>query len=177
MLDDVVRPGLRLIVCGTAAGTRSAELKHYYAGPGNKFWRTLAELGLTSRQLAPAEATMLLDFGIGLTDLVKDQSGADVTIRFDSTGAAQLRKKMLALQPQVLCFNGKRAAQEFFDTRTVAYGPQPECIGVTQLFVAPSTSAAANGSWDPSYWRDLAERLQVPPHNNGVQTDVASPRG
>jgi G:T/U mismatch-specific DNA glycosylase len=145
---------LKLVVCGTAAGSRSAQLKHYYAGPGNKFRRTLAELGLTPRQLAPSEAGLFLDFGIGLTDLVKGQSGADSSIRF----------------------NGKRAAQEFFGIRAVIYGPQQERIGVTDLFVAPSTSGAANGFWDLLYWRDLADRVRRAPQSNGVQTDVASPR-
>lgn len=176
MLDDVLKEGLKLVVCGTAAGSRSVQLKHYYAGPDNKFWRTLAELGLTPRQLAPSEADLLLDFGIGLTDLVKDQSGADSSIRFDGSGSALLREKTFAFRPQVLCFNGKRAAQEFFGIRAVIYGPQQERIGVTDLFVAPSTSGAANGFWDLLYWRDLADRVRRAPQSNGVQTDVASPR-
>src|SRR5450759_5547228 len=70
MRDDVLREGLKLVVCGTAAVSRSAQLKHYYTGPGNKFWRTLSELGLTPRQLAPREASLLLDF---VTDLVTGQ--------------------------------------------------------------------------------------------------------
>ncbi len=47
MLEDLLAPGLALVVCGSAAGRRSAQLGHYYAGPGNKFWRTLARVGLT----------------------------------------------------------------------------------------------------------------------------------
>src|SRR5665647_1267841 len=92
VLDDLLRDGLKLVVCGTAAGAKSAKLKQYYAGPGNKFWRTLFELGLTPRQLEPNEAELLLDFGIGLTDLVKGQSGADCTLDFDGAGPKSLRK-------------------------------------------------------------------------------------
>ena len=65
------------------------------------------------------------------------------------------------LQPRVLCFNGKRAAREFLGTKAVAFGAQRERIGVTVLYVAPSTSGAANGSWDISYWRDVAERVKT----------------
>lgn len=161
VLDDLLRDGLQLVVCGTAAGTKSAKLKQYYAGPGNKFWRTLFELSLTPRQLAPSEAGLLLDFGIGLTDLVKGQSGADSTLLFDGTGPESLREKVLMLQPRVLCFNGKRAAREFLGTKAVAFGAQRERIGVTVLYVAPSTSGAANGSWDISYWRDVADRIKA----------------
>ena len=162
MLDDVLKEGLKLVVCGTAAGSRSAQLKHYYAGPGNKFWRTLAALGLTPRQLAPGEAKLLLDFGIGLTDLVKRESGADSTLDFKQAGPTALREKMLALQPTVLCFNGKKSAQVFFGTKAIAYGEQHERIGKTALYVAPSTSGAANGFWDLSYWREVAERVKAP---------------
>ncbi len=156
MLDDLLREGLRLVVCGTAAGKKSGEIKQYYAGHGNKFWRTLWEVGLTPRRLEPAEATSLLDFGVGLTDLVKGQSGADSTIDFARGGRRSLREKTESLQPAVLCFNGKRAAQEFFKRKAVDYGLQSGRIGQTRLFVAPSTSAAANGSWDLERWRDLA---------------------
>jgi len=160
VLDDLLREGLRLVVCGTAAGAKSAKLKQYYAGPGNKFWRTLCELGLTPRQLAPGEAELLLEFGIGLTDLVKGQSGADSTLDFKQAGPTALREKMLALKPTVLCFNGKRAAQVFLGTKVVAYGEQQERIGKTALYVAPSTSGAANRFWDISYWREVAERVR-----------------
>ena len=160
VLDDLLKDGLKLVVCGTAAGAKSAKLKQYYAGPGNKFWRTLFELGLTPRQLAPGEAELLLDFGIGLTDLVKGQSGADSAVYFGGAGPDSLREKVLAFQPHVLCFNGKRAAQEFFDTNAIAYGAQQERIGKTALYVAPSTSGAANRFWDISYWREVAERVR-----------------
>ena len=74
MLDDLLASNLRLVICGTAAGHVSAARGAYYAGPGNKFWKTLFETGLTPRQLAPAEYRELHDYGIGLTDIAKGQS-------------------------------------------------------------------------------------------------------
>lgn len=41
VLDDVLAPNLRVVFCGTAVGVRSAARGHYYAGPGNDFWRLL----------------------------------------------------------------------------------------------------------------------------------------
>lgn len=157
MLEDLMKEGLKLVVCGTAAGTTSAKLNQYYAGPGNKFWRTLFELGLTPRQLAPGEAELLVDFGIGLTDIVKGQSGADSTLDFKQAGPTALREMVLAFQPAVLCFNGKKAAEVFFDNKAFDYGEQQGRIGKTVLYVAPSTSGAASGFWDLSHWRDVAE--------------------
>lgn len=160
-LADILSEGLVLVVCGSAAGERSAQLSQYYAGRGNRFWSTLAELGLTPRQLTPAEADLLPGFGIGLTDLVKDQSGADDGIRFERASADDLRRKMLTYRPAILCFNGKRAAKEFFAVREIGYGLHVQSIGNTQLFVAPSTSAAANGSWEAAWWQDLARLVRA----------------
>jgi TDG/mug DNA glycosylase family protein len=160
VLADTLRRGLDLVVCGSAVGARSAALGLYYAGPGNKFWQMLADARLTPRQLAPHEYRTLNQFGIGLTDLVKSQSGADSTIRFHKRERDRLRERILRYQPRYLCFNGKRAATEFFGTRTVNYGLQSELIGATAIFVAPSTSGAANGFWNPSPWQQLAELVR-----------------
>lgn len=157
MLPDILEENLKLVVCGTAAGARSAQISQYYAGPGNKFWPLLASLGLTPRCLAPSEAHLLPSLGIGLTDLVKGQSGADSVIEFGRAGRASLTEKVHGLQPQILCFNGKRAAQEHLGVRVVQYGLQPGRIGSTKLYIAPSTSAAANGAWDITHWQRLAE--------------------
>jgi TDG/mug DNA glycosylase family protein len=107
-------PNLRLVVCGTAAGNRSAAVSLYYAGQGNKFWDILAEIGLTRERLKPKDCRRLLEYGIGLTDLVKGQSGNDSNIQFKPSGSGDLRKKLRQYQPRVLCFNGLRAAREFF---------------------------------------------------------------
>ena len=156
MLDDVLEPGLSVVFCGTAAGARSAAVKQYYAGKGNKFWHILYEVGLTPRLLAPFEFALLPVYGIGLTDIVKGQAGPDEDIVFHGDGVRRVRDEMLQYQPRFLCFNGKRSAKEFLRVPSIAYGLQTERIGDTRLYVAPSTSAAANGSWDPVFWRQLA---------------------
>jgi hypothetical protein len=64
-LDDVLGHGFRVVFCGMAASTVSAEKGQYYAGPGNKFWKTLYEIGLTERELDPAEYRTLPARGRG----------------------------------------------------------------------------------------------------------------
>src|ERR1700727_2633952 len=71
ILPDILAPGLNLVVCGSAAGTRSAELGAYYAGPGNQFWGMLHRVGLTPRVLKPAEFREVIAYAIGLTDIAK----------------------------------------------------------------------------------------------------------
>lgn len=65
VLPDILRPGLRLIVCGTAAGRAWAARKAYYAGRGNRFWEVIHRVGLTPELLSPEDCPTLLQYGIG----------------------------------------------------------------------------------------------------------------
>jgi TDG/mug DNA glycosylase family protein len=136
-------PGLRLVICGSAAGTVSARRGAYYAGPGNKFWPILAATGLTPRLLLPEEFPLLLGFGIGLTDLAKHAFGPDVAIRrdhYDPEGLAERIAKSGALN----------------------YGLQPRFAALPPIFVLPSTSGLASGAWDARHWHDLAALVLSP---------------
>ncbi|MGF1608194.1 MAG: mismatch-specific DNA-glycosylase [Kiloniellales bacterium] len=154
VLPDVLREGLRIVFCGSAAGRRSAELGAYYAGPGNRFWPTLYAVGLTPRLLRPEEFPLLPDFGLGLTDLCKTALGADQALPAAADDPAALRRKIARYRPAVLAFVGKRPAAVTLGRR-VDYGAQAERIGVTALFVLPSPSGAARRYWDEEPWRAL----------------------
>jgi TDG/mug DNA glycosylase family protein len=153
----VLAPGLRLVVCGSAAGTASARAGAYYAGPGNRFWGMLHRVGMTPRLLNPAEFRTVNAYGIGLTDIVKTAFGADSDLQpadFDRQG---LRVKIETYRPGVLAFNGKRAASAFL-AGPVDYGYQHRRdIGATRIYVGPSTSGAARGFWNEDIWRAIAD--------------------
>lgn len=161
MLDDLIAFKLRVVVCGFAAGAASAIERRYYADPRNKFWRAVAEVGLTPRQLSPAEYRELLKFGIGLTDLVKGQAGTDAEVRFEKSHREDLRALVMEYKPPWLCFNGKTAAKKFLGVSRLDYGIQSERIGCTGIFVAPSTSGAAGRYWDIARWRELARHASA----------------
>jgi TDG/mug DNA glycosylase family protein len=157
ILPDVLAPGLRVVFCGTAPGTASARAAAYYAGPGNRFWTTLHEVGLTPILLAPAEYTRLPEFGIGLTDISKTASGSDQEVGRRGVDPEDLAVRIAAAGPSHVAFNGKNAAQRAMG-RAVDYGKQQEQIGGATVWVLPSTSGAARGFWDIGPWRDLAAR-------------------
>lgn len=160
MLTDLLRPGLDLVFCGTAAGTESARRQAYYAGSGNKFWRMLYETGLTPRRLRPEEFGLLPEYGIGLTDLVKGKAGMDHTLRKADYDRAGFERRIIEAQPRMICFNGKEAAKKYLQVKKVEFGLQIDrSVGTTLVFVAPSTSGAAGGSWDEAVWFELAKRV------------------
>ena len=53
ILPDLLANNLNLVIVGPAAGRASANRQLYYARPGNRFWRTLYEVGLTPVELRP----------------------------------------------------------------------------------------------------------------------------
>ena len=159
ILEDLLRPGLRLVICGTAAGTRSAMLKAYYAGPGNKFWKTMHEIGLTPERIAPRDWRRLDDYHIGFTDLAKTHFGMDTELPAGCFDPERLRRAISEFQPAALAFNSKKAGQVFYGRSTIDYGLQGK-IGQTAIWVLPSTSGAASGAWNIAPWKDLAASLQ-----------------
>ena len=162
VLPDILDHGLKVVFCGSAVGTKSAEVGAYYAGPGNRFWPMLFETGLTPRLLAPREGPGILAFGIGLTDMAKTASGADASLPKDADDPEALRVKIARFQPRALAFNGKRAAKVFLGRAGIEIGRQPESIRLTTVFVLPSTSGMARRYWDQSPWFELAEFVKSP---------------
>ena len=142
-LPDYLKPNLNLIIVGFNPGARSAQVGHYYAGPGNVFWPLLYETGLVPEPLTYQDDARLLEYGIGLTDLVKRStpSSADLSTAEAHDGARVLERKLLLYAPKVVCFNGKGVYGWYRRRRQVALGVQDDAIGSAQVFVAPSTSA------------------------------------
>ncbi len=161
MLRDILAPRLDVIFCGVAVGDRSARSGHYYAHPTNRFWRVLAEIGLTPRRLSPEEDGLLPDFGIGLTDVAKGASGPDATIPKDRFDPDRLRRIVEEWRPRFLAFNGKKAAMAGAGLRrSPPYGPLslPDRVPA-EVRVLPSTSGSASGYWDLEPWADLSRAV------------------
>ena len=160
VLPDVLAHDLDIVFCGTAAGRASARRNAYYAGPGNAFWRTLYQVGLTPSVLEPEDFRRLTDWNMGFTDLAKTVSGSDRVLAKAHFSATRVRSLILEYRPKILAFTGKRAAEEFVGHR-VDYGLLADAIGVTRLFVLPSPSGAARRFWNEDHWRALS-RLRRP---------------
>jgi mismatch-specific thymine-DNA glycosylase len=126
--------------------------------PGNVFWPLLYDSGLLPTPLTYAEDARILEFGIGLTDLVKrpTPSSADLSPGEARAGVPQLHTKLVTYAPRVVCFNGK-GVYAWYTNRAVDVGPQNDTIGAARVFVVPSTSAR-NGRWQR---RDKAAYFQT----------------
>jgi TDG/mug DNA glycosylase family protein len=164
VLPDVLPPGLRIVFCGTAAGSESARQRAYYAFPRNRFWWVLCEAKLTPRQLAPAEYRLLPDFGLGLTDIAKYVSGNDRELpraALQRAACEALFAKIARAAPRILAFTSLTAGRRYVGRYDAGYGLQPERIGETAIWILPSPSPAATWKWEVAPWLALSEAARA----------------
>src|ERR1700685_4224133 len=140
-LPDYLRRGMKLLVVGCNPGDRSARVGHYYAGRGNQFWPLLYEAGIVPELLDSKADNRVIEFGIGLTDLVKRATrGIEELERQDfAEGRILLAQKLEEYAPRIVAFNGKMAYEKFAQ-RPCKLGLQTERLYGAQVFVLPSTS-------------------------------------
>ncbi len=159
-LEDILAPGLRVIIAGTISARHRAAREHYYAGPGNQFWRLLFESGLTPRVLDSAEDASLPEHGVGLTDLVGTPDGSGFEL-------ARFRAAIRWAAPEALAFVSKTAATLYAraagERAPRSYGALSWSVAGVPAFVLPGPSGANNGMPLPlriALWRDLADFLE-----------------
>jgi len=145
-LPDYLQPGLKVVFVGFNPGERSARIGHYYAGRGNQFWNFLFESGLVREKLRPEDDHRILEFGMGLTDVVKRWSRSSSSLRAIDykKGIPRLLSKLRQARPCAVAFNGKLAYEKVVGA-PAPLGLQREMLDGVPVFVLPSTSGR-NGS-------------------------------
>ncbi|ABF46013.1 Uracil-DNA glycosylase superfamily [Deinococcus geothermalis DSM 11300] len=179
LVPDVLQEGLTLVLVGTAPSRISARAKAYYANPENKFWRVLAETGLTPRQLAPREYPILPQYGIGLTDVAKRHSGVDAALPVEAWAPHELREKIRRYRPAIVAFTSKRGASETLGVPTgrLPYGPQVGRLEGAEVWVLPSTSPLGHTHFQLGPWQALADRVRAlrPSGNREARRNPGAP--
>lgn len=141
-VQDVIAPGLTVLFCGINPGRYSSATGHHFAGPGNRFWRTLHASGFTPRRLSPVEDGALLEFGLGVTNLVSRTTtqASELSDRELKEGGRILVRKARKFQPKVLAFVGLSAYRAAFGDRKAVCGLQPRMIGSSRVWLLPNPS-------------------------------------
>jgi TDG/mug DNA glycosylase family protein len=141
-VPDLIEPGLRVLFCGINPGLYSAATGHHFARPGNRFWPALYASGFTDRLLKPWEEQLLLEHGLGITNLVSrtTASAAELTPTEFRSGRQQLTRKVLRYRPRCLAVLGIGAYRLAFDGAHAGVGLQPELVDTTSIWVLPNPS-------------------------------------
>jgi double-stranded uracil-DNA glycosylase len=147
-IPDLVGPGLRVLFAGINPSLYSAASGHHFARPGNRFWPALHRSGFTSRQFRPEEQPLLLDLGLGITNVV-----ARATARADELDADELQaggRALAALAGSLrvswLAILGVTAYRTAFGLRQAVIGPQSGRLGGAQVWILPNPSGL-NAHW------------------------------
>lgn len=137
-LPDLVRPGLRLLVCGLNPSLYSADLGIPFARPGNRFWPAAVLAGLVERE---RDARHALARGIGTTDLVKRATpgAAELTRDEYAAGVKRLESLVRACRPAAICFVGLDGWRRAID-RKAGPGWAEHGFAGTPAYLMPSTS-------------------------------------
>lgn len=145
-LPDMVSDGLDVLFVGTNPGAKSAMIGHYFAGASNMFWRLMHEAGFTKERLTTETDRRMLDYGYGLTDVVKRPTRSTTDLRgSDGRGARKRLDAVIARhRPGTVAFVGKAGYRYYLDSWTVPlrYGAQNPILA-SRAYLLPSTSGAS----------------------------------
>src|SRR5260370_35628762 len=90
-LPDHLRKGMKLVIVGCHPTESSVRVGHYYAGRENEFWPMIFEGGVVPEPFDYRDDKRGIEFGIGLTDLVKRPSKTAAELAREDFGAARRR--------------------------------------------------------------------------------------
>ncbi len=143
-LPDLVQPGLEAIFVGTNPGAKSARIGHYFAGTTNMFWKLLHDSRLIDKKLTTQLDRKLIQYGYGLTDVVKRPTRSTSELKKSDGNGARLRLDSLIEknQPKIVAFVGKAGFRYYLDEngKPVNYGIQKIRISKSYVYLLPSTS-------------------------------------
>ena len=150
-LKDRIQPGLRILFVGINPGVRSAMTGHHFAGYSNRFWKLLSESGLSPEPITYEDDARLLQWGLGITNLIARPSPGidDLEPAEYVAGWRILERKIRRYRPEVLALVGVTVFRAILpllgtsdqaDRGTKAVGPKRITIHGARLFVLPNPS-------------------------------------
>ena len=151
---DVIDHELRVLFVGINPGLYSAAIGHHFGRPGNRFWPAVHAGGFTPRVLSPFEETRLLDYRLGITNIVaRPTATADELTRNElQQGAKRLERKVRRYRPRFVALLGLTSYRLAFGRPKAVLGRQPEPLGLATIWLLPNPSGL-NAHHQP---RDLA---------------------
>jgi double-stranded uracil-DNA glycosylase len=141
-VPDIIAPGLQILFCGINPGLYSGAVGHHFARPGNRFWPALHLSGFVPRRLSAEEGELLLNFKLGITNIVERSTTAatDLTKEEIIEGGRRLVDKVIQYHPGYLAVLGIGAYRLAFGKPKAVLGLQDETIGDTGIWILPNPS-------------------------------------
>lgn len=140
-LRDVVKPGLEILFVGINPSLYSAAVGHHFGRPGNRFWKVLHKAGFTETELKPEQDRLLLNKGLGITNVVNYATAKEEDLQDEqlADGQKKLIAKVKRTKPRIVAILGKGVYARAFGT-IAQWGRQTKTIGNSELWVLPNPS-------------------------------------
>ena len=142
-LRDRIEPGVKVLFVGINPGLRSDAIGHHFAGYSNRFWKLLFDAGLAPERIGTEQDDRLLEWGLGITNLVPRATAGIDTLRPKeyAAGLRVLRRKVRRFKPAIVAFVGVSLYRFVFTKKgPIVPGPQPETFEGARVFVLPNPS-------------------------------------
>ncbi|MHC5540287.1 G/U mismatch-specific DNA glycosylase [Singulisphaera rosea] len=144
---DILSEGLDVVFCGLNPSTTAAADGHNFSNASNRFWRVLHLAGFTETRLEPQDERRLLDYGCGITAVVRRPTARaeEVSLEEFKSARVEFETKMRLYSPRFLAFLGKRGLSAMLGLPTVEWGRFPMGFAGTNACVLPNPSGLNRG--------------------------------
>jgi TDG/mug DNA glycosylase family protein len=139
---DILAKDLDVIFCGLNPASSAAAAGHNFSSASNRFWPALHLAGFTATRLRAEDERRLLEYGCGITAVVRRP-----TRKADEISAEEFRRarpdfesRMQQYAPRSIAFLGKRALSAMTGRPDIAWGEQPTRFAGTMAWVLPNPS-------------------------------------
>jgi double-stranded uracil-DNA glycosylase len=139
---DILAAGLDVIFCGLNPATTAAAAGHNFSNPSNRFWSVLHLAGFTDTRIRPEDERRLLDYGCGITAVVRRPTprASDVPVGEFRDARREFEATMRRYAPRVIAFLGKRALAAMTNNAGIAWGRYEPGFADTAAWVLPNPS-------------------------------------
>jgi double-stranded uracil-DNA glycosylase len=139
---DILGEGLDVVFCGLNLATSAVQDGYNFSHRNNRFWPVLHLAGFTDVRLQPADERRLLDYGCGVTAVVRrpTRSASEISPVEFRSAQPEFESKVRRYAPRAIAFLGKRALACMLGVSDLAWGQYPPGFAGTQAWVLPNPS-------------------------------------
>ena len=140
--SDILAKGLDVIFCGLNPASSAVVAGHNFSNRNNRFWPVLHLAGFTDLRIQPQDERRLLDYGCGITAVVRrpTRKAAEVSPEEFRRARVGFEAKMRRYAPRSIAFLGKRALSIMIGRPVLEWGRQPLAFARTTAWILPNPS-------------------------------------
>jgi double-stranded uracil-DNA glycosylase len=145
--SDILAKGLDVIFCGLNPASSAAVAGHNFSNGSNRFWTVLHLAGFTDVRLQPQDERRLLEYGCGITAVVRRPTKRAAEVLPEEFRQARLgfEAKMQHYAPRSIAFLGKRAFSAMIGRQDIDWGRFPTEFAGTMAWILPNPSGLNRG--------------------------------